>query len=382
MAYIQKRTTKKAGDTWRVGWRQDGAQMWSPALATGDGAVEFKDLVERLGPDAAMAILDTRTGRDVQTGAPLLRDWFAKYLELLGASVTSGTVDGYRREAARTWLPRLGALPLDAITKEKVIEWVAWQRKQPTARQPKDGPVRTYSVKSIKNAHGLLSTTLAAAVEHQKGIVTNPAHGVKMPSDEAPQEMQIFTEAEWLGFIGGMDEHYLPLTRFLLGTGCRIGEATAVQAGDVNLHQGTVTFQRAWKKGETGRYLGSLKGRRERRTVVLSPSILDELRGLLAGKAGDDLVFTGRRGGRIQPQHFRNRQWQRALEAAGTTKRLTPHSLRHTSASWLLANGTSPLVVQHRLGHESLSTTSRVYAHLLTEEQAGASAILQRAIGA
>jgi integrase len=92
-------------------------------------------------------------------------------------------------------------------------------------------------------------------------------------------------------------------------------------------------------------------------------------------------VFVGRRGGRIQPQHYRNRQWADALTKAGIARPLTPHSLRHTSASTLLARGVSPIVVQHRLGHESLATTSKVYAHLLTDEQLGAAQIMQRALG-
>ncbi|WP_419404242.1 tyrosine-type recombinase/integrase, partial [Micrococcus sp. F3Y] len=58
--------------------------------------------------------------------------------------------------------------------------------------------------------------------------------------------------------------------------------------------------------------------------------------------------------------------------AAGIAKHLTPHSLRHTFASWALMDGVPAQVVQHRLGHESLQTTSRVYAHLLLDAQRAA----------
>ena len=382
MAYIQRRSTKD-GESWRVGWREDGKQVWSPAIWSGDGAVEFKELVENLGGDAALAILDKREGRDVVTGPPLLRDWFDRHLELLGGSATEGTVEGYRKEAERTWLPRLGALPIDAITRETVMEWVAWQRKNSPPASPRTGPSRPTRRSRSGTRTGTSSSTLRTAVEHGKGIVANPAHGVKIGDDAEAREMAIFTEDEWLAFIGGMDPHYLPLTYFLLSTGCRIGEATAVQARDINLYRGTVTFLRAWKKGPRGsRVLGSLKGKRERRTVALPVKIIEQVRELIEGKGAEEFVFLGRRGGRIQPQHFRNRQWAAALEAAGTTKSLTPHSLRHTSASWLLADNVSPLVVQHRLGHESLTTTSKVYAHLLTDAQAGAVETMHRAIGA
>lgn len=374
MASIVKRFRTDGSVVYRIGYRQDGRLRWTPTIGTAEGAAEMKGLVERLGPDAALAILSQRSGRDVTRSAPLLRDWLDRHLELLEADATPGTIAEYRRMAARTWLPRLGSLPLDVITRDTVREWVAWQRRQPT----RSGA--TYSPKSIRNAHGLLSSVLAGAVEADL-IGKNPARGVGLPSDAAEREMEVLTEDEWTAFIAALDEHYRPLARFLLATGCRIGEATAVQVRDLDSRRATVRIRRAWKKGETGVYLGSTKSRRGVRTVALAPGLAGELAALTAGKPADTLVFTTPRGSRVQAQHFRTRQWARALERAGITKRITPHGLRHTAASWLLAAGVSPIVVQHRLGHENLATTSRVYAHLLTDAQLGAVDVMERAMG-
>ena len=85
------------------------------------------------------------------------------------ASATPGTVDGYRREADRTFLRRLGRLPLDMITEDRVVDWLAWQRQQGTARSTKarakaieaghaPPPAQRVSDKTIANAHGLLSS--------------------------------------------------------------------------------------------------------------------------------------------------------------------------------------------------------------------------------
>jgi len=370
MASIQRRTSKAGVDTWRVGFRRDGKLCWSPTLTTGDGAVELKELIERLGPDAALAALNQRSGRSIE-GPPLMRDWFPRHLELLGADCTPGTIADYRGMAERTWLPRFGPLPIDTITREQVQQWVAWQRRQPTRR-----PGRMYSPKSIANAHGLLSSVLASAVEHEL-IVRNVARGVGLPDDDVEHEMEIFTADEWTRFYEAMDPHYRPLILFLLATGMRIGEATAVQVRDLDLDatMPTIRVRRAWKKAEHGVYLGSTKTRRGVRTIVLPPDVVTSLRPR-AALAADTLVFTGRRGGRIPAGRFRERQWEAALVRAGITKHLTPHSLRHTSASWLLTAGIAPQVVQHRLGHESLSTTSRVYAHLMTDAQVGAAAFM------
>lgn len=373
MASITKRQRTDGGTSYRVAYRVNGKLCWTPSLATAEGALEMKGLIERLGPDLALGVLRQRTGKDTNA-VPLLRDWFDRHMSGLEGSATPGTVADYRRMAVRTWLPMLGPLPLDAIDRETVKGWVAWQRKQPTARG------RTYSPKSIANAHGLLSSVLASAVEAGH-IPSNVARGVSLPSDTADREMEVFTEDEWRRFIDAMAPHYRPLTVFLVATGSRIGEATAVQVRDLDLERSTVRFRRAWKKGEAGVYLGSTKSKRGKRTVVIGSDVAELIAPLCAGKPADALVFTGPLGARISAQHFRSRQWEQALRAAGITKHITPHGLRHTSASWLLAAGVSPIVVQHRLGHESLATTSKVYAHLLTDAQLGAVGVMTRALG-
>lgn len=373
MASIVKRVRSDGTPAFRIGSRVDGRLRWTPTIETPEGAAEMKGLVERLGFDAAVAILRQRTGRDTET-VPLLRDWFERHLTLLGGDATPGTVDEYRKMAARTWLPMLGPLPLDGVTREAVKEWVAWQRRQVTRRGT------PYTPKSIRNAHGLLSSTLASAVEHDL-LSKNPARGVGLPDDAAEHDMEVLTEGEWVRLVEAMDPHYRPLAWFLLNVGCRIGEATAVQVRDLDLKRRTVRFRRAWKKGERdSRYLGSTKSKKGARSVVLGRTVVDLIAPLIEGKPADALVFTGKRGGRVQAQHFRNRQWAAALKQAGITKPITPHGLRHTSASWQLGAGVSPIVVQHRLGHESLSTTSKVYAHLLTDAQVAAVDVMERAM--
>jgi integrase len=390
MASIHTRVNSAGETTWRVAYREDRALRWTPAIESGEGAAEMKRLIETIGAPAALAVLAHRSGRDLAKSKPLLRDRLAHHLTLLEADATPGTVEDYRRMAERTWLPHLGALPIDAISRDAVIGWVAAQRKQETARSVAARarakaagkplpPVVTYSPKSIANAHGLLSSVLQRAVEDEL-LTRNVAKGVGLPDDDAEREMEVLDYDEWARFIEAMDPHYRPLTMFLVTVGCRIGEATAIQVGDLDLTRGTVRFRRAWKKGAQGVYLGSTKSKRGKRTVVLPPALVAVLAEIVAGQPADAMVFTTRTRVRVQAQHFRSRQWERARTKAGITKHVTPHSLRHTSASWLLAANVSPIVVQHRLGHESLATTSKVYAHLLTDAQAGAMDVTQSAL--
>jgi hypothetical protein len=72
--------------------------------------------------------------------------------------------------------------------------------------------------------------------------------------------------------------------------------------------------------------------------------------------------------GHLSNDWFRTRIWNPALAAASLGFRVTPHSLRHAHASWLLAGGADILVVKERLGHRSITTTER-YLHTLPNAQ-------------
>lgn len=386
MASIQRRTNKDGTEVWRVGYRQDRKLKWTPTIATGEGAVEMKRLVEQLGPDAALSILARRTGRATAT-KPLLRDYLTTHLGRLEAHATPGTVSDYRRMADRTWLPRLGDLPVDAITRDDITDWVTWQRKQETRQSKRardkavradrpEPPVRTYSPKSIENAQRFLSTVLENAKRDHR-LPDNPAKGVRAPSDHEHAERVFLTADEFTRIYDHIPEHWKPLVATMYGTGMRWGEATALQASDVQLDgsTGVITISRAWKKGDTGVYLGSPKSRRARRTVTIADPLVSLLRDQLAGKEPGELVFTAVQGGRVRPQNFHPRVWRPAVEASGIGKTPDLHSLRHSHASALILGGVPLSVVQRRLGHESVKTTVDVYGHLTPDAYAGAAAV-------
>ena len=73
-------------------------------------------------------------------------------------------------------------------------------------------------------------------------------------------------------------------------------------------------------------------------------------------------LFTGRRGGRINPREVYGLV-RAAARTAGITRTIGPHTLRHTFATHLLNAGADLRAVQELLGHSRLSTTQR-YTHL------------------
>lgn len=379
MANIQERTTSTGVKTYRIGYRDDSGKFkYTPTLATLAGAQRIKDIIENQGPAIALDVLGAQQQSDELT----LRDWFPKHLAVRAIEVTDGTIAEYEREAERTWMPRLGDYPLDAITKDMVIEWISWQMKEPTERSrkarakaedagipkkhwPELVPVKP---KTVRNAHSLLSSVLESAVESEH-IDRNVARGAPLPKDDIEDEKEIFSRDEWERFHAAMQDDYKTFTTFLLVVGARINEATAVRVRDLNVTGQSVSIVRAWKKGRDGKVLGAPKSRRSRRVVLLADWAVDLFAQQAEGKQPDDLLFTSPSGKRINSGNYGARQWVKALEEAGITKHITPHSARHTFASWALMAGVAPQTVQHRLGHESLATTSEVYGHLLLDAQ-------------
>jgi integrase len=159
------------------------------------------------------------------------------------------------------------------------------------------------------------------------------------------------------------------MVEFLVASGARFGEATALRPGDIDLAEGTVRIQRAWRYvvGD-GFQLGPPKTKRSIRTIDVDPRVLGNLD--LTGA----WVFTnsgrGWHGGPDDPvrgPNFHTNVWVPSLvraKEAGLTKKPRVHDLRHTNASWLIQADVPLTVIQRHLGHESIQTTSDRYGHL------------------
>jgi integrase len=117
------------------------------------------------------------------------------------------------------------------------------------------------------------------------------------------------------------------------------------------------------------------------RTVDLLPALRDELSAWKARAprcSSNDYVFATRTGGRPSKDNLRNRaiygamrRADQALEDADLAPlpdRLTPHGLRHTCTSILIALGKDPRYVMEQIGHTDPSFTLRLYTHAMRRE--------------
>lgn len=178
-------------------------------------------------------------------------------------------------------------------------------------------------------------------------VISSPRRAKVLPRavdvDDAFNILDIakdFSKKEWQGLRD------VAIFTILYGCGLRISEALSLNLDDIN-HNDFLKI-----KG---------KGNKER-LVPLLPVIKEKIAAYLAAcpyniKSGEAL-FLGARGERLSPRIV-----QRTLEKIraylGLSDSLTPHALRHSFATHLLANGTDLRTIQELLGHASLSTTQR-----------------------
>jgi len=142
------------------------------------------------------------------------------------------------------------------------------------------------------------------------------------------------------------------LVRFLLGTGCRLGEAMALRWCDVDLAERTAYLEHT-KNGSA-------------RVLTLPAPVVAELKKHRA--IGVGLVFGAdpKPGQEQRPFTFR-KHWNKARIEAGMPD-LRLHDLRHDAASQLAMAGATLLEIGEVLGHRSEQTTKR-YSHLSTEHK-------------
>lgn len=74
-----------------------------------------------------------------------------------------------------------------------------------------------------------------------------------------------------------------------------------------------------------------------------------------------------------------SKAFSRMRRECGLPKEITFHSLRHTHASWLIANGCDIKTLSERMGHADESTTLRIYGHLMPGRDAAAAQLFAEA---
>src|SRR5699024_9234177 len=132
-------------------------------------------------------------------------------------------ISDYRRRLDLYVIPDLGAIPVEALTRQQLVDWQRGLVK------------RGLAPRTIGEAHGLLSSVISTAVA-AGWCEAKTVKGMRLPrsGENRARRPRFLTRTEFAALLAALPEGYRPLARFLAGTGCRWGEANALDVGDVD----------------------------------------------------------------------------------------------------------------------------------------------------
>lgn len=195
----------------------------------------------------------------------------------------------------------------------------------------------------------------------EKVIRTNPFYEIKIAFKQEKRLPKTLTTAEITKLLRCLyqskETAVTPFANFeitrdlclldlLISTGIRIGEAVTIQHGDISLHDKTILIHG--------------KGRKERILYISSKETLTNLKAWLHYKAvhsiNCDYLFVNKY---LLPLSIYSAEntFSKYRDKAKVNPKATPHYLRHSFATNLLANGADLRSVQELLGHANISTT-------------------------
>ena len=222
-------------------------------------------------------------------------------------------------------------------------------------------------------------------------ILKNPAKGIiteiKNESRETPKKVSALTEEQqddFMSFLMSSSKHegVKNLIVFLLGTGCRIGEALALQWSDVNFDRNFISINQAVAYTKVdGHYKHLMKRTKSESGDRIIPMLKEVREALEAEK------LRQKNNGMIQPDldgyndfvflTIRNTVYTREnvltqikqvvkeynkLHPDNELPDMSTHQLRHTFTTRLCRNSDDLKAIQKILGHKDISTTLNIYA--------------------
>lgn len=311
------------------------------------------------------------------TFGQLLDQWLDE-CERLDLSPT--TLRTYRSQIEKTIRPRLGKVPLTALTAKHLDD--LYGALKAVDKSPK----------TIRNHHGTISAALHQGVRWE-WVNENVADKARPP--RVPQRRVSAPSVEVVRkVIDAAEERDPRLAPFLILaalTGMRRGELCALRWTDVDLNLGVIEVSRSVVVVPGGVAEKSTKTDTSRE-VALDPvgiALLEEYKDEVIGWAKavgvalpkDAFIFSPFIDGTtpFRPDNVTS-FFIRVRDSVGA-KEVRLHDLRHFTATQLIGAGVDVRTVAGRLGHADPSITLRIYSHLIEDRDRAAAAIMGDVLG-
>lgn len=233
---------------------------------------------------------------------------------------------------------------VNKITKADLVEWRAKLGSTDYATNTKNATISF--VKSV-----LTYTSMMYGFKNE-GLILK---AFRKTNEELLRERPTWTPEEFNLFLDKVSDDYKLFFEFLFWTGCRRGEAIALQKKDILGANCYIQYsQRTQKAG-----LRPTKTKTTR-WITMDDNLSQKINTHLEDNDGS-YVFGGSKGLSCSPI---DDEFKKAIEESGV-KKIRLHDLRHSHATWLINNGVNIVAISKRLGHATIEQTLNTYSHLL-----------------
>jgi integrase len=307
------------------------------------------------------------TGTYVEPSTDTLVEFLREWLAHASRGRRQRTRDAYKITVERHLIPALGRLKLSELRPLHVERFITAQHAQGLAPA------------TVSKHFWTLHKALDRAVAWGK-LVRNPADQVEKPGMQT-SHVRTFDVAEQSRLLGRAVGTWLygPIV-LALATGMRRGEIVALHWRDVDLKGGVLAVRRSTEESSAGVEVGATKTDASVRRVRIPENVVAFLADhRVKQRQLADAVSTYRDHGLVFPRDDGNPRRPSSVTAAfaGVCQALEIeeghfHCLRHTFATEMLRAGVPVKVVSEMLGHASVATTLRIYAHVLADMQEAA----------
>jgi integrase/recombinase XerD len=306
--------------------------------------------------------------------ASLLGPWVRRFLteHLVSERNLSLNTQRSYRDTLRLLLPavaRRAGKPIDRLAVEDVSDDRVRQFLNDLEEERGCGIAtrnqRLAAIHALARFIGLHAPELVEWCGRVRAVPSKKAPRVLVTYLEKAEEMDAVLAAPDRTTAQGRRDHALLL--FLYNTGARAGEAAQARIGDLALPQ--------VPERDPASVLIRGKGNKPRRCPLWAQTVR-ELEGLVGGRGPTEHVFLNRSGQPITRFGIHTLVERSSARAAArvtslATRRVSPHTIRHTTATHLLRSGVDINTIRAWLGHVSLTTTN-VYAEVDLEMKAKA----------
>lgn len=215
------------------------------------------------------------------------------------------------------------------------------------------GEVRDFQVHLVAKgvSWGALNQTVCALRFFYGVTLGEPTVPERIPYARTPRKLPVILSADevvrFLEAVSSLKSRAALTTAY--AAGLRASEVAGLMIADIDSARGVIRVRHG-------------KGAKDR-DVMLSTQLLGILRAYWRLARPQRFLFPGRDENRPISPTVLHAACRSAVEAAGLSKRVTLHTLRHSFATHLLENGADIRVIQALLGHSNLSSTAR-YTHV------------------